>query len=135
MNKTFDELFNDFMRTPPPPLQKKIDKISDIIAKFKKLDNEEEMMAEIDKQLGEPNRVETFEEDGIIFKKMTWITEEGEFVKLAIDSISPELYNSETPKTLTLEEQLVEAERVEDYELAIKLRDKINHLKGIEKKD
>jgi hypothetical protein len=124
----FETLFNEFMKMMGVKPLKKMSKIQDIIAKFRMIDDDEKMMDAIDEELGEPNIVETYEEDGIVFKRMTWFTDEGEFVKLAVDSVTPEFYNSLQPevKLLTLEEQLTLAEEEEDYELAIKLRDKIN---------
>ncbi len=98
-----------------------------------------------DLNLGEPDDVETTEEDGNTIEKSTWNTEFGSITRISIDGELPEGANMEEmseifrkklgldkgwkkikkPKKLTLKEQLKVALKEEDYLEAARLRDEI----------
>ena len=74
------------------------------------------------KELGEPDDIEEFEEEGVKFVKKTWITEEGEYIMM--ETVMDESGNIFTGSK-SLDEQLEEALENEEYEKAAELRDKI----------
>jgi hypothetical protein len=128
MAEKFDDLFEDFFnkkKQTTPNLNEELKKIMESIKKFKNVDNEEDFDKVLDTELGEPTIIEEYIEDGFLFRKHIWQTPHGQFVKLVI-SEAPDS-NVETNKTgnKTLQQQLEDAVAVEDYALAIKLRDKI----------
>jgi hypothetical protein len=132
MNETFDDLFEDFFKKKTenqPDIRDEIKKIMDTISKFRKLGSEEELDDAIDNELGEPNEVEEYIENGFLFKKLTWNTPHGSYIKLVVTDIVDNNgeYEPENivTKTKSLQEQLEEAVEAENYPLAIKLRDEI----------
>ncbi len=133
MNENFDDLFDDFFKERKKThtnLNDELKRIMETIMKFKRMDSEEDLENAIDSELGEPTEVEEFVRDGFIFKKLTWQTAHGKFVKVVVSELADN--NSEVePKSTekevkTIQEQLEDAVAAEDYALAIKLRDKIN---------
>lgn len=121
----FDDLFNDFMGEES---NKKRDDSSDMMANlFKKLSNNNNgIMKEFDHKLGEPDKVEDFEENGIYFQKQIWNTKYGQVIKTVISDVPFKQTKSTTKKTrVPLEIQLETAVKEENYELAVKLRDRI----------
>jgi len=132
MNETFDDLFEDFFKKKTenqPDIRDEIKKIMDTISKFRKLGSEEELDDAIDNELGEPNEVEEYIENGFLFKKLTWNTPHGSYIKLVVTDIVDNNgeYEPENivTKTKSLQEQLEEAVEAENYPLAIKLIDEI----------
>jgi len=147
MDKTFDNLFNqffggkgnkkksgdkstDFNKANDDDVKNMIDMIS----------NMEEVTGsyiagQIDDELGEPNKVEYYEKDGIYFEKKTWKVSGGEMIKIIV-SDEPFNKNVEENKEsrLTLQEQLEDAVKNEDYETAAKLRDLIKKEEKKQKK-
>lgn len=125
--RDLDDLFNEFFNfgkkngfnSINDELMKLIENI--INSKNKKSPFSEE---EIENSLGEPNLVETRVEDGLEYKKLTWYTKYGNFVKVIVSDVRSN--KEEEVKEKSLEEQLKEAVNSENYELAIKLRDQIN---------
>jgi len=120
----FDDLFNDFFnkkRMQANPLHEELKKLIETISVFKSIENEKKLDEEIDKELGKPTSIETRIDEGVLYKKLTWVTPHGSFVKIIVTDVE-----EETKKTTkSLEEQLKEAVELEEYELAIKIRDKI----------
>ncbi len=72
-------------------------------------------------ELGDPDKVIFFEENGFSFQKTTWNVEGGQIVK--VEMISSPIDN---PNSVSYEEQLKLAIETEDYEEAAKLRDIIS---------
>jgi protein-arginine kinase activator protein McsA len=124
----FDELFNDFMGDGA----NNKDESSDIMANlFKKLSNlnsfdKNGMMEELNESLGEPDEFKNFEENGVFFQKQIWNTKHGQVIKTIISDVPFVKQKTETKKTrVSLEVQLLNAVKEENYELAAKLRDRI----------
>ena len=132
---TFDDLFNQFFggkrnkkeKNGDDPLDfhkakdENIKKLIEMISNMEEI-TDMETAGQIDEQLGEADRVEYYEEDGMYFEKKTWKVFGGEMVKVLM---SDEPFNKKEEPTLTLEEQLEEAVKNEEYEIAAKLRDAI----------
>jgi excinuclease UvrABC helicase subunit UvrB len=132
---TFDDLFDQFFggkrnkkeKNGDDPLDfhkakdENIKKLIEMISNMEEITNPE-TAGQIDEQLGEADRVEYYEEDGMYFEKKTWKVFGGEMVKVLM---SDEPFNKKEEPTLTLEEQLEEAVKNEEYEIAAKLRDAI----------
>lgn len=76
-------------------------------------------------KLGEPTKVEQFEEDGYTFEKQTWVTEAGVITK--IEMIGSPFKNRSSE--LSLEAKLAKAIEEERYEDAAKIRDEIKNNK------
>lgn len=132
MNETFDDLFDDFFKKKnenQPDIRDEIKKIMDTISKFRKIGSEEELDDAIDNELGEPNEIEEYIENGFLFKKLTWNTPHGSYIKLVVTDIVDNNGEYEPENTVTktksLQEQLEDAVETENYPLAIKLRDEI----------
>jgi protein-arginine kinase activator protein McsA len=125
----FDELFNDFMNDGA----NNKDESSDIMANlFKKLSNlnsfdKNGIMGELNESLGEPDEFKNFEENGVFFQKQIWNTKHGQVIKTVISDVPFKETKSITKKTrVPLEIQLETAVKEENYELAVKLRDRIS---------
>ena len=126
----FDDLFNDFINPKNKKGKKDVPFISelknlmDALNNFKTFDPEEG--EEIQSQLGEPDEVQKFTEDGMYFTRLIWNTPHGKFIKVVAtnDPDAFELPTFDKPKSL--QEQLDEALEAEDYLLAAKLRDEMN---------
>ena len=123
----FDDLFNDFFKKSSNPFQNELDRIMKSLMNFRRMSNDELDINSVQDALGEPDEVEEFEEEGLIFKKMIWNKPEGQYVKIIVTDVNTELEKKEANKTL--EEQLTDAVEAEDYELAIELREKIKQQK------
>lgn len=142
MTDKFDDLFNDFLgKNNKKKILKKdenqefdAEKEEQIKGLINMLDNIEHVDS-IDEQLGEPNKIESFEEDGFHFEKRTWYAFGGELVKVVMVDIPYTTITQEKPvNSQTLEELLVEAVENEDYEIAANIRDEIKKQKKIKKK-
>jgi excinuclease UvrABC helicase subunit UvrB len=77
-------------------------------------------------KLGEPTKVEQFEEDGYTFEKQTWVTEAGVVTKIEMIDSPIKTRTSE----LTLQARLAKAIEEERYEDAAKIRDEIKNNKN-----
>ena len=75
--------------------------------------------------LGDPDKVVFFDENGFSFRKTTWNVDGGKVVK--VEMISSPI---DEPKQISHEEQLKLAVESEDYEKAAKLRDIIRDKKN-----
>jgi protein-arginine kinase activator protein McsA len=125
----FDDLFNDFLNDKS---NNKKDDSADMMANlFKKLSNlknfdKEGMMKELDSSLGEPDEFENYEENGVYFQKQIWNTKHGQVIKTVISDVPFKAPKTQIKKQrIALEVQLENAVKVENYELAAKLRDRI----------
>ncbi len=131
MDKTFDDLFNEFFKRnkinpedkPTDPIKDEAKKFIDLLTNMSK-SIDENIEKDIDESLGKPDKTEFFDEDGIFYERRTWNTPHGEIVKL-IGTDDPSLL-SMPPVTKSLQEQLDEALATEDYEKAAAIRDKMN---------
>lgn len=134
--KNFDDLFNEFFNRKKtninPNVGLGIKKIIEALTNFKTLNQEEELEKLMNNQLGEPDEIIDHIEEGFLFKKLVWHTAHGDFIKVIISEVLPEQSETKKPNK-SLEEQLKDALEVEDYELAIKLRDQINGTKKTKK--
>ncbi len=125
----FDDLFDDFLNGKS---NNKKDDSADMMANlFKKLSNlknfdKEGMMKELDSSLGEPDEFKNYEENGVYFQKQIWNTKHGQVIKTVISDVPFKGSKTQTKKQrIPLEVQLEDAVKVENYELAAKLRDRI----------
>ena len=141
----FDDLFNRFFGGKRNQKKNKKEEISDfdeakndnIKKLIEMLDSMEEVTnsetaKQIDDNLGEPDRVEYYEEKGMFFEKKVWRVFGGEMVKVIISDEPFEVKKNEP--TLTLKEQLDEAIKNEDYEIAANIRDAIKKEEKKQKK-
>ncbi len=137
--KTFDELFDSFFNNKNKKTRRKskpkkddvdngLEKIIEALSNFKQIE-EHDLESEYDLEMGEPIKVQYFEDNGLFFKRSVWNVEKngekGELVKLEVSDVPFE--DKETDKTL--EQCLEDALNNEDYEKAAEIRDKINNLK------
>ena len=141
---TFDDLFNQFFggernkkkNEGKDPLDfnkakdENIKKLIEMISNMEEI-TDMETAGQIDEQLGEADRVEYYEEDGMYFEKKTWKVVGGEMVKVLM---SDEPFDKKEEPTLTLQEQLEEAVKNEDYENAANIRDLIKKEERKQKK-
>lgn len=137
--KTFDDLFEEFFENNKNKSKRKGrpkkkedekskfgDEISNLIntlSNFKQITDKDEQNL-IDNDLGEPDKIEFFEEEELFFKRSIWHSDNGEYVKLEVSDLP-----FEEISTKTLEELLQEALYDENYEKAAKIRDEITKLK------
>jgi excinuclease UvrABC helicase subunit UvrB len=147
MGKTFDDLFNEFFnrrRSNPTSINDEIQKIIESLMSFQptKVKTHDES---VEAELGEPDEIIEHTEMGMNFKKLIWNTPEGRFVKIVVTDVEPFPPTppppDEDPLTVkrkkhskSLEQRLKEAVEVEDYELAIELRDEIKKSRRKRKK-
>jgi hypothetical protein len=124
MFNDFDDLFDDFFgkksNDPLKGMRDLINKLND----FSELNDDTTNPYE--SELGEPNEVTEFEENGYKFKRSVWETEHGSIVK--VEMIHSPLDTGFTPKTkkkISLEDRLAIAIEEERYEDAAKIRDEI----------
>ena len=132
MGNKFDDLFNDFFNHRKSLKSHVNDDISKIIKALQNYKNN--MLSEtfgeaMEQQLGEPDHIEETIEDGFLFKKLIWDTPKGQFVKIVVmNAVNPD----GNPESIEdqLKKQLQDALDIENYELAVELRDKIKNIKN-----
>ena len=129
----FDDLFNKFFGRKRE--EKKEDNESFDDAKARNIKGLIDMLSkfedvsdlagsgQFDNEMGEPDKIEYYEEDGMYFQKKTWKVFGGEMVKI-IASDEP-IQEEPAKKSKSLEELLTEAVENEDYEKAASIRDEI----------
>ena len=141
---TFDDLFNQFFggernkknNEGKEPLDfnkakdENIKKLIEMISNMEEI-TDMETAGQIDEQLGEADRVEYYEEDGMYFEKKTWKVVGGEMVKVLM---SDEPFGKKEETTLTLQEKLELAVKNEEYEIAANIRDAIKKEEKKQKK-
>ena len=121
----FDDLFNDFLNDKSN--NNKDDNTNMMGDLFKNISNmknfdKEGLMKELDKNLGEPDEIKSYEENGVFFQKQIWHTKHGQIIKTIISDVPFKKKKTRVP----LENQLEIAVEEENYELAAKLRDRIS---------
>jgi len=141
MDKTFNELFDDFFKKnnikPTDKLTdeakanaKKMIEILTNITDNTKIDEAQEQL--MDKKLGKPDRIEFFNEGDTFFERRIWVTPNGEIQKLLF-SKDPTLILPPIPSK-PLQEKLDEAIAEENYEKAAAIRDEMKKRKKVTKK-
>ena len=120
MFDNFDDLYNKFFGDKKN--DKHFKKMFDLMNKLNQNENPEG-----EKELGEPDDILRFEENGFIFEKKYWFVEGGSIIKIEMVDSPFETKTKEKP--LSLEGQLELAISEERYEDAAKLRDEINSKK------
>ncbi len=136
MAKTFDELFKKFFKpkkkkTVKPTdeiknnIEEEVKKVLDMLNTGQPIDDDVEK--EIDENLGKPDKIEFFEQDGFFYEKRIWHTPNGDLVKMIVTD-DPTLIVPPKPEK-TLAEKLEEAVENEDYEKAAAIRDKMKEVK------
>tara|TARA_B100000927_G_scaffold161479_1_gene130137 strand:+ start:5016 stop:5516 length:501 start_codon:yes stop_codon:yes gene_type:complete len=103
-----------------------VEKLIDRLNSFKPV--EETSKNPHEKELGEPDLIQKFEEDGYSYEKSIWYVDGGTVVKVRVISTP---YDSEDPDELdrlNLEQKLKMAINDERYEEAALIRDELNEL-------
>jgi len=130
----FDDLFNKFFGRKSEEKKeeknesfdeakaKNLKGLIDMLSKFEEISDLGSSKV-FDEEMGEPDKIEYYEENGLYFQKKTWNVFGGEMVKI-IASDEP-IKKDSVKKSKSLEEQLEEAVANEDYEKAASIRDEI----------
>jgi hypothetical protein len=140
MNKNFDDLFNEFFKRNSPfgDFKTWMNDAESIFKMFGHALNDsfdESLEQELEKNLGKPDEVRYFTQNGMYFEKSIWHTQNGDMVKTVMsddpkvfgDNIEFEDENVPSKKKeKPLELQLEEALEREDYERAAEIRDLLN---------
>jgi hypothetical protein len=140
MNKNFDDLFNEFFKRNSPfgDFKTWMNDAESIFKMFGHALNDsfdESLEQEFEKNLGKPDEVRYFTQNGMYFEKSIWHTQNGDMVKTVMsddpkvfgDNIEFEDENVPSKKKeKPLELQLEEALEREDYERAAEIRDLLN---------
>jgi hypothetical protein len=140
MDKNFDDLFNEFFKRNSPfgDFKTWMNDAESIFKMFGHALNDsfdESLEQEFEKNLGKPDEVRYFTQNGMYFEKSIWHTQNGDMVKTVMsddpsvfgDNIEFEDENVSTKKKeKPLELQLEEALEREDYERAAEIRDLLN---------
>ena len=139
MREDFDSLFNKFFgkkkRLVSFDEEQDIQPIDDLIDKLNSFhvvttDRQDDMYQ---KDLGEPDEIEKYEEDGYVFEKMIWYVNDGTVIRVNMITTPFDVENiDEVEDKLYLQQKLDMAVNEERYEDAAILRDKI---KKLEEKD
>jgi len=140
MDKSFDDLFNEFFDNSKSQQDERMSRIKDeishvmkILSKFKDVTNDEDYEKELDETLGKPDSVKLYTEDGLYYEEKTWHTSTGDFVKIVASDNPNDFKQSKVDVTQdtiagekVLQEQLAEAIAKEDFEKAAEIRDLLN---------
>jgi hypothetical protein len=142
--ENFDDLFNSFLGknndnnedNHGDELSDNVNKIIDMINSFKNIntdskysyDDLEKLDGELDDKLGIPDKVVHSKDGDMYIEKRMWFKEHGIIIKTVMNDV-PFKHQVLEPE-LTLEEQLAEAVKDENYELAATLRDQIKKIKA-----
>ena len=133
MDKTFDDLFNEFLKRNKEIIgddtmstfKNEAKKLIDMIKNFESVGDE--LDKKIDLTLGKPDRIETYSDGIFFFENRVWHTPNGDIVKVIILDNPNNLKEPEK----SLQEQLDEAIANEEYEKAAQIRDLMNPPKKI----
>lgn len=141
MDKTFNELFNEFFKRNNINPEDKLTEEEKNNAKQMlelltrggdnpKIDEDEEK--EIDEQLGKPDKIEFFNEGDTFFERRIWKTPLGEIQKLVFSKDQSLILPPQEPKDL--QKELDAAVENEEFEKAAAIRDEIKKRKKVTKK-
>ena len=132
----FDDLFNKFFGRKREEKNESFDDakernlkgLIDMLSKFEDV-TDLAVFGQFDNEMGEPDKIEYYEEDGMYFQKKTWKVFGGEMVKIIV--YDEPIDENSGRESKSLEEQLEEAVANEDYEKCCQLRDliKLDNLK------
>jgi hypothetical protein len=133
MDKTFDDLFNEFLKrnkeiigdNTTSTFKNEAKKLIDMIKNFESVGDELDKKMEL--TLGKPDRIETYSDGIFFFENRVWHTPNGDIVKLIVSDNPNNLKEPEK----SLQEQLDEAIANEEYEKAAQIRDLMNPPKKI----
>jgi excinuclease UvrABC helicase subunit UvrB len=133
MDKTFDDLFNEFLKRnkeiigddTTSTFKNEAKKLIDMIKNFESVGDE--LDKKMDLTLGKPDRIETYSDGILFFENRVWHTPNGDIVKVIILDNPNNLKEPEK----SLQEQLDEAIANEEYEKAAQIRDLMNPPKKI----
>jgi hypothetical protein len=139
MREDFDSLFNKFFgknkQFNQPNKEGDVEPMEGLINNLNSFHPVTPSITEnnYEKDLGEPNEVEEFEEDGYVFEKLVWYVNGGTVIKVNMITTPFDVENIyEVEDKLYLQQKLDMAVNEERYEDAVILRDKI---KDLEEKD
>jgi hypothetical protein len=125
----FDDLFDAFMNNGDNNKKDENKNLfNDIFDKWSDLNglDKDLIIDGLNESLGEPDKLENYEENGVYFQKQTWNTKHGQVIKTILSDVP---FNKEKSRKreikIPLEVQLETAVKNEEYELAAKLRDRI----------
>lgn len=126
----FDDLFDDFMNNEENNKkdgnENLFNHLFDKWANLNPLDKDL-IIDGLNETLGEPDKLENYEENGLYYQKQIWNTKHGQVIKTILSDVP---LNKEKSKKrefkIPLEVQLETAVKKEEYELAAKLRDRIS---------
>jgi len=134
MDRSFDDLFNEFFNRKPFNPQNHADRMRDEIKKMMDVLNnfdmsngiDEDLEKQMDNSLGKPDSIETFSDGKLFFEKRIWHTPQGDIVKVVVTDQPIVPTKSVTVEIKSLQEQLDEAIANEDYLKAAEIRDLMN---------
>jgi len=125
MNKSFDDLYNEFFSDNPNE-KKSYDKNDARLVSIKNLI--ESLGKNVDKafenSLGKPDKIEFYNKGEFFFEKRIWYTEDGQIEELIV--LEDNSMTIPPPIKKTLKEKLDEAIENEEFEKAAAIRDEIN---------
>lgn len=142
----FDDLFNKYFGKKEPEnqsnennLNSQEEKINSMVDRFKEInpkgdiygDEVDKLDEQLDKELGEPDKIEHTSDGLVYFEKRMWFQPHGIIIKTLISDVP---FVEVEQDTNSLEDDLEDAIKNEDYELAANLRDKIKKRKAKEKR-
>lgn len=135
MDKSFDELFNEFFNPRSSfdafeKMREDAKKFFDSVFKASGIStNDEKLQKEVENALGEPDEIKHYTENGLYFQKRIWYTKEGAIIETLM-SDDPNYFGDMaifekkvTKPEKPLDLQLQEALEKEDYEKAAEIRD------------
>jgi hypothetical protein len=125
MFNEFDDLFDKYFNNNDDPF-KRMRNLVNRLNDFESIDDNGGNPHE--RELGEPDEVTEFNENGYTFRRSVWDTEGGSIVKVEMVSSPLDIgFTAKRDKNgLSLDAKLKIAIENEDYEKAAELRDKIN---------
>ena len=141
MDKSFDELFNEFFKRKKSKSKDGFEnsitdmhkKIIDMLSNFTPNDNIENIIEnKFNDITTKPDKIEFYNEGDMFFEKRTWHTKDGDLIKIIITD-EPYLQVTPAPQK-SLEEKLEEAVKNEEYMKAATIRDLIKKEKNETKK-
>jgi len=144
MDKTFNELFDDFFKRnnikPDDYLHESLrdeaKRMIEMLTNFRDID--EDIEKEMDASLGEPDQIERFTENGMYIERRVWHTPTGDLIKLIASDRPLEstgLKYCVPISEKSLQEKLDEALASEKYEEAAKLRDELKKINEEKEKE